>query len=106
MLTGRIVGNERALPGRVWSGGRRSLIIRVRSRIGIGIHKQHEFDVATGQKAVDVVVLKAVDFFEISTNTSDGSTVKPAPIRIAIASRTSLSRPTALLPPDLERHAQ
>jgi len=34
--------------------------------LGVGVHEEHEFDVAAGEEAVDVVVLVGVDAFEIS----------------------------------------
>jgi hypothetical protein len=43
-----------------------SWISRVGGRGGIWVHEQHEFDVSACDEAVDVIVLKAVNVFEIS----------------------------------------
>ena len=39
----------------------------------IGVHQEHEFDVAAGDEGVDVVVLEGVDFFEVSVVEGDVS---------------------------------
>ena len=47
---------------------RRGLVGGVGRGARVRVHEEHEFDVAAGEEAVDVVVLESVDFFEISVN--------------------------------------
>lgn len=62
-----IVRNQSALPRRRRARRRRRSEVGIRSRERVGIHQQHELDIATSEEGVDVVVLERVDFLEISS---------------------------------------
>ena len=66
LSTSGVVGKQSTLPRRR-SGGRTPRgIRRVSRRAGIWVHQEHEFDVAAGEEAVDVVVLETVHVLEVS----------------------------------------
>lgn len=64
---GRVVSKRGALSTscRRWSGIR-WWVRRISGRIGIRVHEEHEFDIATSQEAVDIIILKSVDIFEVA----------------------------------------
>jgi hypothetical protein len=62
-----IVRNQSTLPGRRRARRRRRSEVGIRSRERVGIHQQHELDIAASEEGVDVVVLERVDFLEISS---------------------------------------
>jgi hypothetical protein len=62
-----IVRDQSALPRRRRARRRRRSKVGVRSRKRVGVHQQHELDIAAGEEGVDVVVLERVDFLEISS---------------------------------------
>ena len=62
----RIVCNQSTLPRRCRARRRRRSEVGIGSRERVGIHQQHEFDIAACEEGVDVVVLERVDFLEIS----------------------------------------
>lgn len=65
LLAVGIAGQEQALSSRRCTGWWRGLICRIWCRCRIRIHEKHEFDVAAGEEAVDVVVLIRVYSLQI-----------------------------------------
>ena len=61
-----IVRNQGTLPRRRRARRRRRGKVGIRSRERVGVHQEHELDVAAGEKGVDVIVLERVDFLEVS----------------------------------------
>ena len=66
LLTIRIRSHHRALSRSSRPTRRRSLKRRIRRARRIGVHEEHEFDIAARQHAVDVIVLERIDALEIS----------------------------------------
>ena len=68
LRTAGIAGQQSSLPRRRGrrSGGVGAGIVGVGRRARVRVHEQEELDVAAGQEAVDVIVLEAVDVFEVA----------------------------------------